>query len=150
MIRKLLATASIYLVFSTAFAGEPVSSTDALEKELLACLSSATSESKCIETSASKYFLPGNEGLMPTMTELDKIYTNWLAKDSVYAIHPLRQQKSGDIYEHRLYVIEDTSGSLMLFSFSTLKRLGKTYLFGVKFNSKHDEIKSVLEGGPEL
>jgi hypothetical protein len=149
MIRQLLATVSISFAFSTAFAGEPVPSTDALEKEILACLSTATPKSKCLETSASKHLRPGNEGTVPNFTELDNIFTDWLAKDSVYAIHPLRQQKGGDIYEHRLYVIEDNHGALMLFSFSTLKRLGKTYLFDVTVNSKREQIRSVIEGGSE-
>ncbi len=70
----------------------------------------------------------------------------WLDKDTVYAVHPTGTRKVGDIFETRAYLIEDTSGALMVFEMALLKRLGKWYVYSMNINSNSDKVEKVLEG----
>ena len=51
----------------------------------------------------------------------------------------------GDIYEKRVYVLEDTSGALMLLELAFLKRLGKWYVLKFNVNSKTEALEEVLK-----
>jgi len=99
-----------------------------------------------METVLGKRILPGNDQLASIAKQLDELLQKWLASESIYAIHPIRTKKSGDIYEKRTYMIEDTGGSLMVFNLTTLKRLGKWYVFQFNLSSTTSEVNSVLKG----
>ncbi len=144
--KKILFTLSVVFLSTFAYAGEPVHSPDALESELTACLMKNNKTQKCMETILGKRILPGNDQLVPIAKQLDELLQKWLSGESIYAIHPIRTKKSGDIYEKRTYMIEDTGGSLMVFNVTTLKRLGKWYVFQFNLSSTSSEVNSVLKG----
>ncbi len=137
----------IFTLSSTlALAGSPIQNPDALESDLKACLMKNKKASNCMETILGKSILPGNDQLASIAKQLDELLQKWLSKESIYAIHPLRIKKSGDIYEKRTYMIEDTSGSLMVFNVTTLKRLGKWYVFQFNLSSTSNEVNAALKG----
>ena len=131
---------------SLALAGSSVQSPDALESDLKACLMKNKKASNCMETILGKSILPGNDQLVPIAKQLDELLQKWLSEESIYASHSLRIRKSGDIYEKRTYMIEDTSGSLMVFNVTTLKRLGKWYVFQFNLSSTSSEVNTALKG----
>jgi hypothetical protein len=144
--KKIFFVLSIALLAFPAYASESFESPDALERELTACLMKNKKTPNCMETILGKRILPGNDQLVPIAKQLDDFLQKWLANESIYAIHPIRTKKSGDIYEKRTYMIEDTSGSLMVFNVATLKRLGKWYVLQFNLTSTSNEVSSTLKG----
>jgi hypothetical protein len=144
----LLLLSTIFLATSV-YASEPLANPDALEGELTACLLKNKKTSNCMETIIGKRILPGNDQLVPIAKQMDELLQKWLAGKSVYAIHPIRTNKAGDIYEKRIYMIEDTSGALMVFDVATLKRLGKWYVIQFNLSSTSNEVMSALKGEEE-
>ena len=80
---------------------------------------------------------------------MDELLVTWLQADKVYALHPINRKPVGEISERRMYVIEDTSGALMLFEVAFLKRLGKWYVLKFNVNSKEQDLKKVLYEGED-
>jgi hypothetical protein len=126
------------------FAGEPVQDIDALVKEIESCLLKDAKAGHCMEKSLGGRILPGNDELAKVAAQMDELLVTWLQTDKVYALHPISRKPLGDIFERRVYVIEDTSGALMLFELAFLKRLGKWYVLKFNVNSKTDDLKSLL------
>ena len=89
----------------------------------------------------------GTRSLVYTAAQLDRAYIDSLAKDSVFAIHAIDARKAGNVFERRRYIIEGTSGAMMLFTFSTLMRLGKVYIADFRMTSQEADIRVALEGG---
>lgn len=125
-------------------AGEPVSSPDALEAELNACLTKGGRPNRCAENILGRRILPGNDQLASVAKQIDELMAKWLGKDTVYAIHPVRTKRTGDLFESRTYLLEDSRGSLCVLDWSLLKRLGKWYVFQFNFNSGTAEVKAAL------
>jgi hypothetical protein len=70
----------------------------------------------------------------------------WLDKETVFQVHPIATDKRGEIYEKRIYLIEDSSGNLMMLSITLLKRLGDWYVWKFQISSTQDTIESLLLG----
>jgi hypothetical protein len=135
------------LAASTAAAGEPVASPDALERDILPCVLKSAKTGKCMETMLGKRVVPGFDNLVSVATQMDELLVKWLDKETVYAIHPTHAKKVGEVFELRSYLIEDTSGALMVFEMALLKRLGKWYVYSMNINSNSDVVEKTLEGG---
>lgn len=129
-----------------AIGSEFFQSPDALEEEVRTCLMKNVKPPKCMESVLAKRILPGNDQLAPITVQMDQLLQQWLANESVYALHLMRSKKSGDIFEKRTYLIEDTSGGLMTFHLSMLKRLGKWYVLQFNISSTSDKVNAVLQG----
>jgi hypothetical protein len=127
-------------------AGEPVASPDALANDALACLMKEPKTGKSMETRLGKHVLPGYDKLMSVAQQMDQMLAKWLDSETMFAIHPIRTRVVGGIYEARTYLIEDTSGSLMMFQVALLKRLGKWYVYSMNINSNNDVVEKELEG----
>lgn len=140
-------TAALLLFFTTlvGHASEPLASPQALEKELMACLKSQQS-SNCMANILGRSILPGNDELIPVAAQMDDFLVKWLGDMRIYAIHPLSTRRTGDIFEKRTYMIEKSSGALMVFTVSTLKRLGNWYVFQFNLNSTSSEVTATLKG----
>lgn len=143
IIRYLFAT-TFFLASALAHAGEPIRSPDALEKELIKCLTHDT-RSSCMQGTIGKHILPGNEQLSSVVDQMDQLLIEWLDKESVYKVHRMHSYKTGDIYDERSYMIEDSSGAIMALKLSFLNRLGKWYVLKFNINSKSEAVTSVLE-----
>jgi hypothetical protein len=143
---KTVAAMMLTLAAAPALAGEPVASPDALEREILPCVQKNAREGKCMENLLGKRVVPGFDNLLSVATQMDELLVKWLDKDTVYAIHPTGTRKVSDIFEKRAYLIEDSSGALMVFEIALLKRLGKWYVYSMNINSNSDKVEKVLEG----
>lgn len=134
------------LLTSASFAGEPIGNLERLEDEVIRCIASAPKSSGCIEALVTKSVVPGNENLIPVARQADGFMVQWLDKDKVFAVHPVGVKNTGDLFQKRTYMIEDTTGNLMVFSFSVIKRLGKWYLFSFDVDSNRDVVTATLKG----
>lgn len=137
--------AACALCAAPALAGEPFASPESLEAEVTACLLKKGPAPRCMERTLGKRILPGNEKMVPMTRQLDDLFEKWLAGDAVFAVHPLRAQKTGELFEKRTSMIEDTRGALMVFEWSALRRLGKWYVFQFNLSSTADDVKAALK-----
>lgn len=143
---KILAGALSALLMTSIASAEPVSNPDALEKGLVACLMEKTKVGSCAETELSTKVLPGNEKLVAVARQLDGMMKQWLDGETVFQVHPIATDKRGEIFEKRIYLVEDTSGSFMVFSVTLLKRLGDWYVWKFEISSTKEAIESLLLG----
>jgi hypothetical protein len=127
-----------------SYAGEPIPSLDALEKELKQCLLKAGATSTCLQKHLPKHLLPGNDHLASVAGQVDDILTKWLDGQTVYAVYPIKQKKGGDYFEKRSYIIEDTSGSPMTMNISVIRQLGKLYVYAFNVSSNEEKIDALL------
>jgi hypothetical protein len=142
-VRTLLVMLSM-AVAGMASAGEPVPNLDAFEKDIQACLFKDAKTGNCMKTLLGTRILPGNDNLASVAGQLDDLLVKWLADDKIFAMHVLGRKATGDIYDRRVYMLEDTSGALMLFELAFLKRLGKWYVLKFNLDSNSDAIKKAL------
>jgi hypothetical protein len=143
---RLLICALMHVVLASVAAAESVPNPDALEKELLACITDKVLNGKCAENYLGKRVLPGNEKLVTTAAQLDGMLKQWLATETIFKVHPISVDKRGGIFEKRVYLIEDSSGSLMMMNVSLLKRLDSWYVWKFEIGSTKEAIESVLLG----
>lgn len=143
---KSLITIAAVLLCSTSFAGEPIGNIEQFERDVTQCISNAPKTPGCFEAFANKNILPGNEKVIQATKQLDELFGRWLNKDKVFAIHPITVTSTGDLFQRRMYMIEDTSGNLMIFNYSIIKRLGKWYLFSFNINSNPDVVEATIKG----
>lgn len=127
-------------------AAESFASPEGLEAEVTACLLKKGAPPRCMERMLGKRILPGNEKMVPMTRQLDDLLEKWLGGDAVYAVHPLKVQKTGDLFEKRTSMIEDARGALMVFEWSALKRLGSWYVFQFNLSSTDGDVKAALKG----
>ncbi|HTY03038.1 MAG TPA: hypothetical protein VMC81_04835 [Rhodocyclaceae bacterium] len=145
MTKSLWAVLAICLLPSLAWAGEPIANPESLEGEITACLQKLTKTSHCTEDVLAPHIVPGSEQLRAVARQIDELLPKWLGQERIFAVHPIAARKTGDIFQARTYLLEDSSGSLMLFKYSVLKRLGQWYVFSFNMNSKSEEIVAVLK-----
>ena len=143
--RRLIVIVGV-LLCSASFAGEPIGNIEQFERDVTQCVSNAPKSSGCFEAFANKNILPGNETVIQAAKEVDEILGRWLDKDKVFAIHPVSVKSTGDLFQRRTYVIEDTSGNLIVFDYSIIKRLGKWYLFSFDVNSNQRVVEATVKG----
>jgi hypothetical protein len=147
MNKSLITIAAVLLCSSsTSFAGEPIGDVEQFERDITQCISNAPKSSGCFESYAKKNILPGNEQVIQVAKQVDELLARWLDKDKVFAIHPVAVKSTGDLFQKRTYLIEDTSGNLMAFNYSIIKRLGKWYLFSFDVDSKRAVVEATVKG----
>ncbi len=133
-------------IAGVAVAAEHVPSIDGLEKDLRACLLEEAKTGNCMKTLLGSRVLPGNDELTGLTAKMDPLRVQWLEADNVYALHSIDRHTAGDLFEQRVYILEDTRGSLLLFEMAFLNRLGKWYVFKLNLDSNADSIRKVLYG----
>lgn len=143
---KSLVTVAAVLLCSPSFAGEPIGNIERFERDVTECISNAPASSGCFEAFANKNVLPGNEKLVPVAKQVDELLVRWLDKDKVFAVHPVGMKSTGDLFQKKIFLIEDTSGNLMAFNYSVIRRLGKWYLFSFDIDSNRSVVEATLKG----
>lgn len=135
------------LSINYAVAAEPVQNADAIENELKQCLLKVKETSTCASEILGKRIVPGYEKLIPVAKQVDDLIIQWLANETIYAIHPVKKVKAGSFFDKRTYIIEDNSGALLLMNISFISRLGKLHVFSFDVNTDGDEILKVIKEG---
>ena len=144
MKRSLIVIAVLLLFSSAALADQPLKSLDAFEADMKKCLLQKQDPAGCLGDTMSGHFSPGNEKLNDVVKQVASILKQWLAGNKVYAVHPVKNKALGSFYEERVYLIEDTTGSIIMIETSFIKTLGSWYLHRFNLSSKKDTMQSVL------
>ncbi len=129
----------------SSIAIEPIKSFDSLEKEYTSCLMKDAKKLKCTENILNGRMPPNPNQQEPLSVQLEQVLVKWLDKETVFAIHKIKTVTTGELFERRDYIIEDTSGSFMLAEISLIKRLDKWYIYEFNLSSKRSELESALE-----
>jgi hypothetical protein len=145
ILRQLFLAFACLLATTTVRASEPIADMDALESLVLTCVQQLGKESKCFEMAARRHIVPGSEdAVLPLAIRLDAVFLEWLGEHRVYRIHPLSRHEASDLFERRDYVVEDSTGGLLMLRISALRKLGRLYLFDFSINSGRQEIARAL------
>jgi len=127
-----------------ARADTPIGSIDGFEGHIRQCLLQGDDPPECLGETMRGHFSPGNERLNKVVDRVAGLFGQWLADDDVFALHPVKRKRLGDFYEERVYLIEDTTGSLVMLETSFVNTLGKWYLHRFNLSSKEKTMESVL------
>jgi hypothetical protein len=129
----------------SSIAIEPIKSFDSLEKEYTSCLMKDAKKLKCTENILNGRMPSSSNQQEPMSVQLEQLFAKWLDKENVFAIHKIKTVTTGEIFERREYIIEDTSGSIMFAEISLIKRLDKWYIYEFNLSSKREKLESALE-----
>ncbi len=138
------ALAILFLSSSPTLADEPLKSIAAFEAGMKDCLLKNKDPAGCLGGAMQGHFSPGNEKLNQVVPKVASLLGQWLADDKVFALHPVKNKKLGDFYDERVYLIEDTTGSIIMLETSFVNTLGKWYLHRFNLSSKPDVMERVL------
>ncbi len=100
----------------------------------------------CLNKLLISHLPPNNDAMAQQLPKVSNLLVQWIGNDSVYAIHPIKTKKVGDLVEIRYSAIESSSTGFMVMQVKYLKILGKTYLFGFNLSSTDDVINALLSG----
>lgn len=145
MKRLFIVIAVLFLSSSAALADQPLKSVDAFEADMKKCLLQKQDPAACLGDTMSGHFSPGNEKLNDVVKQVASILKQWLAGSKVYAMHPVKNKTLGGFYEERVYLVEDTTGSIIMIETSYIKTLGNWYLHRFNLSSKKETMRSVLD-----
>lgn len=134
----------LMLAGSVATAGEPIANLDSFEKELKTCLGKDIKKVKCIATILAPRTVPNDQTFHTGAAQLDDLLQKWLADDTVFAVHDLDRRQWAGIIDKRRYLIEDTTGSLMLFTVTYRNMLGKWYVANCNLSSKPESLDKMM------
>jgi len=134
----------LMLSSSVALADEPLKSINGFESDIKNCLLKNKDPSGCLGNTMQGHFSPGNEKLNEVVKQVASLLSQWLAGSKVYAVHPVKNEKLGDFYQQRVYIIEDNTGSIIMLETAFVNTLGKWYLHRFNLSGKKDTMESVL------
>lgn len=144
VVRPFAAVLLLSLWAPVASADQPLESVDAFEGAITRCLTTSPAPAGCFEAHMRGRFPPGNERLDGMVSQLHDLFRQWIGKDKVFAVHAVKTVKLGAFAERRVYLIEDTTGSLMMLDAAFIRRLGKLYLLKFNLTSTQSEVKAAL------
>lgn len=141
-----LIVAAMLACSSIALASEPVRSVDSFESDIRKCLLQSSNPAGCLADGFRGHFIPGkdNEKLNEVVTQVAGLFRQWLGKDKVYALHPVKQKTVGDFYEERVYLIEDAAGNIIMLETGFVNKLGEWYVHRFNLSSKKETMQAVL------
>ncbi len=122
----------------------PLESVEAFEDDIVECLKDDEQPEECFEKFMLNRFPPGNHQLNDVVKQLGAFFHNWLAGEKVFNVHMVKEHRLGDYYRQRVYFIEDTSASVIMFDTSFVNSLGKWYLLKFNLSSKKESIRDVV------
>lgn len=139
------ALAALFLSSSPALADEPLKSIASFEAGIKDCLLKNKEPEGCLGSALQGHFSPGNEKLNEVVPQVSSLLGQWLADDKVFAVHPVKNKRLGEFFEERVYLIEDTTGSIIMLETSFVNTLGKWYLHRFNLSSKPEAMQQVLQ-----
>lgn len=141
---RLLALTLLLGLPLASHAEEPLQSPDAFEAELRRCFLKEADAPGCMGGLLRGRWVPGNEKVNQVVPQLVDLFGRWLGKDTVFALHRVKERKLGELYEERVFVVEDSSGGLLVVEAELLSRKGKWYLLRFNLSSQKDTFRTVL------
>ena len=127
-----------------ASAGGPIADLESFEKELTTCLLRDVKKTKCITSILAPRTVPNDQTFQAGASQLDDMFQKWLADDTVFAVHDVDRRQWAGIIDKRTYLIEDTTGALMLFTVTFRNVLGKWYVSNCNLSSKPEALEKLM------
>jgi hypothetical protein len=143
-VRTLVLLALFLVAVPVAAETQPLESVEAFELGLTKCLLANPSPATCFDAHMRGHFPRGNERLDEHVAQLRELFQRWLGKDKVYAVHVVMTTKLGTYADRRTYLIEDTSGSVMMLDATFVRSVGKWHLLKFNLTNQKDELRTVL------
>lgn len=143
MPRILFVLAALALAVSTR-GDEPLQSADALEANIRSCLLKDKDAATCLERTLRGHFSPGNEKLNEMVAQVAGIFRKWLGEDKVFAVHAVKAKKLGEFYDERVYLVEDSTGNLIMLETGVVQKNGRSWLHRFNLSSQKERISAVL------
>lgn len=140
---KYLLLVAVLAVSGAAYA-QPINDIDEFQTSIDKCIKGVSTDT-CLNKLLPPHFPPGNEEMLKTIPQVTSLLVKWLDGDKVYAVHPIKKTKVGDLYEQRIYVIEGDKGGLMVLDTSYIKLHGSLYLLKFNLSSTKETIDALLK-----
>lgn len=134
----------IMLTLSEIVWAQPIGDIDELQIRIEKCIKGAAPDG-CLNKLLAPHLPPGHEELSKTIPKITSGLANWLAGDTVYAVHPIKKTKAGNLYERRVYVIEDEKGNFMVFDSSYIRIRGNLYMKALNLSNKREVIDALFK-----
>jgi len=140
---KCIASLILFFIVGSAQA-EPIKNLEVFEGQVQQCIK-GKSPDVCLNKLLPSRFPPGNEGIEKSINQVSSLLVQWLGEDKIYAVHPVKKIKTGDIFERRIYAIEGANKGFMILDSSYLKIQGELYLFAFNLSSKEETVDAVFK-----
>jgi hypothetical protein len=133
------------LVLSGVVLAQPINDLDEFQIKIEKCIKGDAPD-VCLNKLITTHFLPGNEKMLKTIDQVTSLLVKWLQGDKVYAVHPVKNTKVGNLHERRVYVIEADKGNFMILDTAYLRLHGDLYLFNFNLSSRKEKIEALFKG----
>jgi hypothetical protein len=124
---------------------KPIDNVDRFQRTIEKCIK-GNSPAKCLTGHLQDHVPPRNEAMRQQLPKVAALLVQWLGNDTVYAIHPVKTQKVGDLVDIRYYAIEANAGGFMVMKVKYVKLRGKHYLLAFNLSSTSDAVDALLSG----
>lgn len=123
----------------------PIKNLDDFQKSIDRCITGESPDA-CLNKLLLPHFVPGNPELEKTLPGVTGLLTRWLDGDKVFAIHPIKTTKVGDLVERRISVIESDQGGMMVVEATYVRLHGELYLLNYNLSSTKETIDKLFKG----
>jgi hypothetical protein len=131
------------LAMSSAAYSQPINDIDEFQSTVDKCIK-GTSPDVCLNKLLPQYYPPGNEGMLKTIPQVSSLLVKWLNGDTVYAIHPIKTVKVGNLHERRIHVIEGNEGGFMVLETAYIRLRGNLYLRKFNLSSTDETVRDLF------
>lgn len=135
----------VLLGVSNVVLASPINNVERFQKTIEGCVK-GKSPDKCLTDHLSNHVPPGNDAMKQQLPKVAALFVQWLGRDSVYAIHPVKFQKVGDLVDIRDYAVESNGGAFMVMNVKYIQLHGHWYLWGFNLSSTDETISALLSG----
>ena len=123
---------------------QPINDLDEFHGKIEKCIKGDKPDA-CLNKLLPQRFPPGNEQMLKKISQVTSLLLKWLGDDKVYAIHPIKTTKAGNLHERRVFVIEADKGGFMVLDTAYLRLHGDLYLFNFNLSSRKEKIEALFE-----
>ena len=131
------------LTISVATYSQPINDIDEFQSKIDKCIKGGSSD-VCLNKLLPQHFPPGNEEMLKSVPQLSSLLVKWLNGDTVYAVHPIKSVKVGNLHERRINVIEADKGGFMVLDTTYIRLRGNLYLLKFNLSSTDETIRALL------
>lgn len=141
MLKYLLFMAA--LTVSVATYAQPINDIEAFQSQVDKCIKGVSPDA-CLNKLLPQHYPPGNEEMIKTIPQVTSLLVKWLGNDKVFAVHPIKNTKVGNLVERRIYAIEGYKGGFMVLDTSYIRLRGNLYLMKFNLSSTDEKVNAML------
>jgi len=136
--------AYLIVVSNPANALEPIASIPQFEKNMETCLKDDKARAACLNALIIKHHEQG-QSYAAQIEDLTNIVKQWVGNEKVAAFHLVKSTDFGSVIFRRVYLIEDSTGRLMMANITYQKTKGILQLRDVQFTNKSESLEKLFE-----